>query len=245
MRRHPVEGRTAWRWPVAATASAAVIVLVVAAVASGHLISVAPGKHPGDVNPHELPLRSGDPMPDRLGGDHTASADVAGGNCYNAGPVDGQYRGTLALRRYIDHWFRGVSAGIYNCRYIAGTTTPSIHAEGRALDWRLYSDVRKERRAAKRIRQFFLRRDTEGRRFAGARRWGIQQIIYNGHHWSETHPRSGWHLCEWDCGHDDHMHIEQNWRGAKRRTTAYDGYQMTHEGPHPCRVAGRARFIPC
>ena len=71
---------------------------------------------------------------------------------------------------------------------------------------------------------------------AGARRWGIQQIIYNGEHWSETHPLSGWHTCEWDCGHSDHLHIEQNWRGAKRKTTAFTGYSVNHSH---CRTAGR------
>ena len=218
--------------------------MAIAAAAIGHDATVKPGSKPRQVNPHYLPLSGGDPDPDRLGGDHTASADVANGNCYNAGPVNGQYRGTLALQRYIDRWFRGVSAGIYNCRYVAGTTTPSIHAEGRALDWRLYSSDRKERRAAKRIRQFFLRRDSEDRRFAGARRWGIQQIIYNGRHWSETHPRDGWHTCEWECGHEDHMHIEQNWRGAKRKTTAFEGYELNHTH---CRVAKvSVRYpIPC
>ena len=219
---------------------AAVSSMAVAVLAFGHTITVEPGKDPGDVNPHYLPLSGGTPKPDKLAGDHTASGDPPN-NCWNAGPVNGAYRGTLALQRYLDHWFRGTSAGIYNCRTVAGSSTPSIHAEGRALDWRLLSWEEKDARAANRIRRFFLRRDSADKRFAGAKRWGIQQIIYNGKHWSETHPRDGWHTCEWDCGHADHLHIEQNWDGAKRRTTAFTGYSLSHTH---CRYSGRAS-IPC
>jgi hypothetical protein len=155
--------------------------------------------------------------------------------------VNGAYRGTLALRAYIDRWYRGDSAGIYNCRTVRGSSSVSIHAEGRALDWRLLSWVTKERRAARRIRGFLLRSDSEDRRLAGARRWGIQQIIYNGHHWSASHPKARWHPCEWDCGHADHMHIEQNWRGAKRRTSAFTGYDLNHTH---CRAQTK-RAVPC
>lgn len=214
-----------------------VVMLVGAGVAAAHLLTVTPGYEPEDVNPHFLPLSGGSPNPDRLGGDHTASGDPPD-NCWNAGPVNGAYRGTLALQRYIDHWYRGSSAGIYNCRTVSGSSTVSLHAEGRALDWRLYSWVPEERRAARRIREFLLRRDSEDRRRAGARRWGVQQIIYNGHHWSASHPKARWHACEWDCGHADHMHIEQNWRGARRRTTAFSGYDLNHTH---CRAAA----VPC
>jgi hypothetical protein len=232
---------------LAAALTLSAALLAVGGIAASHTIKVKPGYHPRDVNPHELPLRSGTPKPDRVGGDHTASGDPPG-NCWNRGPVDGAYRGTLALQRYLDRWFRGSSMGIYNCRTMRDSSAVSIHAEGRALDWRLLSWERKERRAARRIRHFFLGRDSAGKRFAGARRWGVQQIIYNDHHWSASHPEAGWHDCD-GCGHYDHMHIEQNWRGAKRRTTAFDGYRATHEGPHPCRAARSARasdrVIPC
>jgi hypothetical protein len=221
-------------------ATVLIALLVGAGLAVAHSLTVTPGYEPEDVNPHYLPLSGGSPNPDRLGGDHTASGDPPD-NCWNAGPVNGAYRGTLALQAYIDRWYRGSSAGIYNCRTVRGSSTVSLHAEGRALDWRLYSWVPKERRAAQRIRAFLLRRDSEDRRFAGARRWGVQQIIYNGHHWSASHPEAGWHPCEWDCGHADHMHIEQNWRGAKRRTTAFTGYDLNHTH---CRTAASSA-VPC
>jgi hypothetical protein len=228
--RRAGRGRRSW-FLIGATA---ISLLAIYGVALSHTITVKPGRDADDVNPHELPAQAGDPKPDKRGGDFTASGQPPN-NCWNAGPVNGAYRGTLGLQRFLDRWFRGESWGIYNCRYMRGSTTSvSIHAEGRALDWHLDATVPKQHRAAKRIRHFFLRRDSEGRRFAMARRFGIQQIIFNNHHWSANQPAEGWHAC--DCGHRDHMHIEQNWRGAKRRTTAYTGYEVTHTGPHPLRA---------
>jgi hypothetical protein len=222
------EERRGARGRAAGIAVALALVAVVAVPASAHLITRQPGRDPGDVNPHDLPPYGGTPSPERAVGDHTADSCTG-----KAQP------GTVRLLKFIDHWFRGQSAGIYNCRNIAGTNTLSIHAEGRALDWKLDSGVPKQLRAAKRIRRFFLYTDLKGKRWAMARRFGIQQIIYNGHHWSTTHEGSGWHDCEWDCGHEGHMHIEQRWKGAKKKTSAYTGYETTHEGPHPLRSERR------
>ena len=103
--------------------------------------------------------------------------------------------GTRSLRRYLDHWFRGHSLGIYNCRNVAGTNHLSTHAEGRSLDWALNAAVPRQHREAHRIIHYFLRDDSFGRPRAMARRWGIEVIIYNEHLWSVTHDSEGWRPC--------------------------------------------------
>ena len=185
---------------------------VVGAAHAGPLPSdsqtVKPGKHPAQVDPLDLPV-------------HGGSAVARGPRvCAGARSLPGKAQpGTRSLRRYIDHWFRGHSLGIYNCRNVAGTNHLSTHAEGRSLDWALNATVPKQRREAHRIIHYFLRDDSFGRPRAMARRWGIEVIIYNEHLWSVTHDHEGWRPCGASCSdHTDHLHIEQNWRGAKRKS---------------------------
>ncbi len=182
--------------------------------------TVKPGKHPAQVDPLDLPVHGGRPSPEGLG-----YAPVRNRCLGKAQP------GTRSLRRYIDHWFRGHSLGIYNCRNVAGTNHLSTHAEGRSLDWALNATVPRQRREAHRIIRYFLRGDSFGRPRAMARRWGIEVIIYNEHLWSVTHDSEGWRPCRDSCSdHVDHLHIEQNWRGAKRKTSAWSGWRYTAPG---------------
>jgi hypothetical protein len=108
---------------------------------------------------------------------------------------------------------------------VAGTSHLSTHAEGRSLDWALNATVPRQRREAHRIIHYFLRDDSLGKPRAMARRWGIEVIIYNEHIWSVPHDREGWRPCRSSCSdHVDHLHIEQNWRGAKRKVSAWTGW---------------------
>lgn len=203
-----------------AVAGAVALVLagVLAMPAAGHLITRTPGEDPADVNPKDLPVRGGTPDPERL--------------AYNdAESCTGEAQsGTLKLQEYIEFWFRGHPDGIYNCPV---DSEPGIHAEGRALNWALRASSGKDARAARRIRRFFLGEDKSGKRWAMARRFGIQRIVWNDHEWRVTRngPQTAWHPCP--CGHTEHMHIEQRWRGALMKTSAYTGYDTTHGGPHP------------
>ena len=175
---------------------------------------VKPGRHPAQVDARHLPVHGGRPKPEGLG-----YAPVRDRCLGRAQP------GTVSLRRYIEHWFRGHSLGIYNCRNVAGTNHLSTHAEGRALDWALNAEVPRQHREARRIIHYFLRDDSFGKPRAMARRWGIEVIIYNEHIWSVTHDHEGWRPCGDSCSdHVDHLHIEQNWRGAKRRLSAWSGW---------------------
>jgi hypothetical protein len=179
--------------------------------------TVKPGKHPAQVDARALPIRGGEPSPEGLG--HAAVPRRCSGK---AQP------GTVALRRYVDRWFRGHSLGIYNCRNVAGTSHLSTHAEGRALDWALNAAVPRQHREARRIIRYFLSEDSFSKPRAMARRWGIELIIYNEHFWSVNHDSEGWRSCRDLCSdHTDHLHIEQNWRGAKRKLSAWTGWTYT------------------
>lgn len=114
------------------------------------------------------------------------------------GPTDGA--------RALMAWFLGAytymgarNLGIYNCRPIAGTSTLSVHAEGRAADlgapqaqWmagvaQLLHDVSAE--------------------------LGIQLIIYNRRVWACNAP-DAWRPYLGTNPHTDHAHIELTPRGA-------------------------------
>jgi hypothetical protein len=70
-----------------------------------------------------------------------------------------------------------------------------------------------------------------------ARRFGIQELIYNCHIWTSTYAEQGWRRYS-RCGeasathtlkHKDHIHIGQSWQGARKRTSAYTGYEVCDE----------------
>ncbi len=200
-----------------------------------------PGYYPSHINKNVRPPQGGRPAPERHTWDNFA-------NSCSGRPQPG----TLDLKRYIDYYWPGNSWGIYNCRNIRGGTRLSIHAEGRALDWRLYAWRSGERAAAEDIVSFFLETDTHGQPRAMVRRFGIQHIIYNNYHWRASQLSQGWHYCA--CGHRDHLHIEQNWAGARRRTTAWTGYEPTlialprlpsaPRSPSPLGIAGSTEYVP-
>ena len=187
---------------------------------------VTPGLQPAEVNAGTNPPRQGSPGPDRL---RWASADHCSGETQ---------RGTRDLLRYLEHWWpRGESWGTYSCRL------PSLHSEGRAVDYHLDVRSKRDRRAGFAISRFFRSRDSGGTKWAMARRFGIQEIIFNCRVWGSARAREGWrryYLCD-EAGanrtamHKDHIHIGLNWRGARRRTTAWTGFGY-------CNQCGRASF---
>lgn len=199
-----------------AVALALLVAGVVAGPAAAGHVTRTPGQNPGDVNPKDLPVLGGNPVPERLAYDDAESC------------TGGAQPGTVKLQEYLEFWFRGHEDGIYNC---PEGREPGIHGEGRALNWALRASDDKDAGAARRIRRFFLNEDRSGERWAMARRFGIQRIVWNDHEWRATPggPQKGWHPCP--CGHTDHMHIEQRWKGALMKTSAYTGYETTHGGP--------------
>ncbi len=138
--------------------------------------------------------------------------------------------GTLALERWLGRHFRGVSWGIMRCEKL-GPGNFSLHAEGRALDWNLDAGVPRQRRAAANLIGLLLARDRRGNTTALARRMGVQGLIFNCRSWWAGSSRlEAYDYCYRRDGrlrrhlnrtaaHRDHLHIELDWAGARKRTS--------------------------
>src|SRR5215211_5248880 len=79
--------------------------------------------------------------------------------------------GLLALKRWLERHVRGESWSIMRCEVLP-SGHHSLHAEGRAIDWRLDARRHKEKRAAERLIKVLLAEDNRGNHAALARRMG-------------------------------------------------------------------------
>ena len=141
----------------------------------------------------------------------------------------GSRPGTTALSSWLARSAGGASWGIYRCEKW-GKNSASLHAEGRALDWRLNARNGTERREAERIISLLLAPDKFGNDHALARRMGIQEIIWNCKSWwsgaaamqrySRCYDGKGRRVRIDDTNaHRDHIHFGLSWPGARMRTT--------------------------
>lgn len=138
--------------------------------------------------------------------------------------------GTVALERWLGRHFRGASWGIMRCEKLSPANF-SLHSEGRALDWHLDAGVPSQRRAAARLIGLLLAADRDGNRTALARRMGVQGLIFDCRAWWAGQERPGrYDYCYAASGHRrrhldrteahmNHIHIELDWAGARRRTS--------------------------
>jgi hypothetical protein len=138
--------------------------------------------------------------------------------------------GTLALESWLQRNWRGVSWGIMRCEKLSSHNY-SLHSEGRALDWHLDAGVPAQRHAAMRLIRMLLATDKDGNEAALARRMGVQGLIFNCHQWFGYGDRLGpYSYCYRHNGrlrrhldrtlaHRNHVHIELNWAGARKRTS--------------------------
>jgi flagellar protein FlgJ len=102
-----------------------------------------------------------------------------------------------ALARYLKVNFLQISqTGIYNDRNVAGTTTKSAHAEGRALDIHLNVSRPDEKLIADNLYRIFIE---------VAYQSGIDNVIWNRRIWSRT---KGQHAYHGQNPHTDHIHVE-------------------------------------
>lgn len=148
---------------------------------------------------------------------------------YAEGCRSGARKGTRALERWLADNVRGGSWGISRCERLGSGW--SVHSEGRALDWRLDASRPKEKRAAMRLIAVLLERDRRGEPAALARRMGVQGLIFNCRSWWSGQQGLGrYSYCYRPNGkkrkgldrtqaHKDHVHIELNWPGARKRTS--------------------------
>jgi hypothetical protein len=133
--------------------------------------------------------------------------------------------GTKALQGWLERNVRGESWGTVRCEKW-GPKEYSVHAEGRAIDWRLDSRRPKERRAAMNLIEALLATDQNGNEHALARRMGVQGIIFDCKSWWSGMDGMGtYSACEGNkhpdptTAHRDHVHLELNWDGARKQTS--------------------------
>lgn len=143
-------------------------------------------------------------------------------------------RGMKALQHWLENNVRGEAWGITRCEKW-GHHECSLHCEGRAIDWHLDAGIAKERRAAQRLIDTLLATDRNGNPRALARRMGVQGLIFDCRSWWAGMERSGpYSYCYRRNGeprdhldrteaHRDHVHIELNWDGARKRTSFWRG----------------------
>jgi hypothetical protein len=138
--------------------------------------------------------------------------------------------GTLALETWLQRNWRGVSWGIMRCEKL-WPHNYSLHSEGRAIDWHLDAGVPAEHHAALRLIDMLLAPDSNGNEAALARRMGVQGMIFNCRQWFGYGERlSPYSYCfrrdgrlrkhlDRTLAHRNHIHIELNWAGARKRTS--------------------------
>lgn len=142
--------------------------------------------------------------------------------------------GALALQDWLERNARGVSWGIMRCERW-GRNSASLHAEGRAVDWRLDASRPAERRAARALIDLWLATDRVGNEHALARRMGIQEIIFDCRSWwSGSDGMGKYSTCFTERGkprknlsateaHRDHIHIGLSRAGARMKTSFWAG----------------------
>ena len=148
------------------------------------------------------------------------------------GCAKGPQPGALALESWAARHYIGESWGVFACRHVERTRQWSLHAEGRALDWRLDAAIPRERATADRLIRRLLASDAQGRPFALARCMGIQEIIFNCRIWEpdglglslykrcRNRPRGRRRKpIHRTIEHLDHVHIGLTWDGARKRTS--------------------------
>ena len=138
--------------------------------------------------------------------------------------------GMKALQSWLEKNVRGDSWGIYRCERLKDSNH-SVHAESRAIDWHLDAGVAKDKRAAYRLIETLLADDQNDNVRALARRMGIQGLIFDCKAWwagmeelgkySYCYKRNGdlRNNLNSTQAHRDHIHIELNWDGAKKKTS--------------------------
>lgn len=108
-------------------------------------------------------------------------------------------QGTVNLSRAMQDVFGGTSDGIYACRPVRGGSRLSEHGEGRAYDHH-WTDAH----AGFAICNILIDHNDE---------LGIEQVIWFRKIWSAQRPY--WHDYDGQDPHTGHIHVGQNWSGAR------------------------------
>jgi hypothetical protein len=154
----------------------------------------------------------------------------------NGGKV---WSGTLAMVHWLETNAAGVNWGEYRCE-VWGKHEASIHSAGRAIDWHPSTMA-----AGHALVKLLLAKDKDGNVAALARRMGVQGIIFDCQAWfgnwdgelgnySYCYTKRGKRKKNLDPtqAHMNHVHIELNMRGAKKRTTFWNK-SISYDVPEP------------
>ncbi|HEX6713244.1 MAG TPA: hypothetical protein VF066_07660 [Thermoleophilaceae bacterium] len=156
----------------------------------------------------------------------------------NGGKV---WAGTKSMVSWLQRNAAGVNWGEYRCE-MWGKHEASIHSAGRAIDW--HPATMSDGHA---LVKLLLAPDKQGNAAALARRMGIQGIIFDCQAWfgnwdgelgdySYCYTKRGKRKKNLDPtqAHMNHVHIELNLAGAKKRTTFWNkniSYDLPEEEP--------------
>ncbi len=128
--------------------------------------------------------------------------------------------GTVALSEAMRARWHHPSDGIYNCRPKRGSSSLSAHGEGRA-----YDDEETDEADGRTVCDFLIANNAE---------LGIQVVIFWDKIWSYPHRDEGFRPYHGADNHHGHIHVEQNWSGAKFLTrAAADKVIAKHPDPLP------------
>jgi hypothetical protein len=154
----------------------------------------------------------------------------------NGGKV---WAGTNAMVSWLQRNADGVNWGEYRCE-MWGKGEASIHSAGRAIDWHPTTMA-----AGHALVMLLLAADKDGNAAALARRMGVQGIIFNCKAWfgswdgqlgdySYCYGKNGKRKKNLDPtqAHMNHVHIELNMRGARKKTTFWDK-NVSYDTPGP------------
>jgi hypothetical protein len=114
---------------------------------------------------------------------------------------------------------RGADGGSTRACTAGGT---SEHYEGRAWDWMLNANVKKDKKVAKAAIAWLLAPGPDGRPGLQARRLGVMYIMFDGRIWGVW---SGtWKaISPGSHQHTDHIHLSFSWPGARGVTSFWKG----------------------
>jgi peptidoglycan hydrolase-like protein with peptidoglycan-binding domain len=119
-------------------------------------------------------------------------------------------------RALAGQWSRltGRKAGGYVCRPIRGSTRPSVHGDGRAVDAYANAQDATQRAQADAYAAWLI---------ANAVELQCAYIIWNGRQWSWPRRAEGWRPYSGVSAHTDHLHIELSWEGSRQPSVLFNG----------------------
>jgi len=143
----------------------------------------------------------------------------------------------------------------YGEPYVRACTSggPSEHKDGRAWDWMLDLDNKRDRAAAGDFLAWLTKDGRNGTPGVNARRLGLMYVIYNHKIWSMWSADEGWRAYDGYDPHTDHVHLSLSWNGARGHTSFWTGRTWPTDygtcqvfAGQPAEVPARkARTTPC